>query len=189
MSGLEALSRATVATDEPVLTSGAITIPLKDRININTASSQELQELPGIGPALSARIIAARPIRSIESLVEIPGISANTLSGFGHMVITEDPPPPPFTVAFYKDDLGTHLDTEVTVRVASVAQSDASSPESFRAVRLQTAYEGEDGGSITAFIPDEFYESFLNFYREPNREFTGLLYSRDGEVVMVFVRK
>lgn len=189
MSGLEALSAATEATEPSELTGSASAVPLKERINVNTASSKELQELPGIGPALAARIISSRPIASIESLVEIPGISANTLAGFSHRVITEDPPPPPFTVAFYQADLESHLDTEVTVRVASVAQSKADSPESFRAVTLQTAYEGEDGGAITAYIPDEFYDSFLNYYRESGREFTGLLYSRDGEVVMVYVRK
>ena len=188
MSGLEALSAATEASDASEL-NGSGTIPLKERTNINTASSLELQTLPGIGPALAARIIGVRPINSIESLVEVPGISANTLAGFSHLVITKDPPPPALTVAFYQAELDTYLDQEVTVRVASVAQSDAASPESFRSVVLQTAYEGEDGGQITAYIPDEFYESFLNYYREPNREFTGLLYSREGEIVMVYVRK
>lgn len=190
MSGLEALSAATEATGAPELAGGAASaVPAKDRINVNTASAAELQALPGIGPALSARIIGARPIASVESLVEIPGISANTLAGFHHLVITEDPPPPPFTAAFYMADLATHLDTEVTVRVASVAQSGAASPESFRAVTLHTAHAGEDGGAITAYIPDEFYDSFLNHYREPGREFAGLLYQRDGEVVLVHVRK
>jgi len=189
MSGLEALGAATEATEAPGRAGGSGAIPLKERINVNTASSAELQELPGIGPALAARLIAARPIASVESLVEIPGISANTLAGFSHRIITEEPPPPPFTAEFYRADPETHLDSEVTVRVASVAQSEAASPDTFRAVRLQTAYQGQDGGSITAFIPDEFYDSFLNYYREPGREFTGLLYERDGEVVMVYVRK
>jgi endonuclease YncB( thermonuclease family) len=189
MSGLEALSAATEATSAPGMTDGNGPIPLKDRINVNTATSAELQTLPGIGPSFAARIMAARPIASVESLVEIPGISAKTLAGFSHQVITEEPPPPPFTVAFYQTNLESHLDSEVTVRVASVAQSEAVSPDTFRAVQLQTAYEGEDGGSITAYIPDEFYDSFLNYYREPDREFTGLLYLRNGEVVMVYVRK
>ena len=82
-----------------------------------------------------------------------------------------------------------HLDTNVTVRVASVETSEAESPDTFRSVTLETAYEGEAGGSITAYIPDEFYDSFMNFYREPDREFTGLLYSREGEIVLVYPRQ
>ena len=189
MSGLEAMAASTVSEDTSALPAERSSIPQKDRINVNTASSSELQKLPGIGPALAARMIGARPIGSVESLVEIPGISANTLAGFSHMIITEEPPPPPFTVLFYEADIDAYLDTEVTVRVASVTPSEADSPETFRSVILETAYEGEEGGSIKAYIPDEFYDSFINYYREPDREFTGLLYSREGEAVMVYVRK
>lgn len=188
MSGLEALSRETVSPRPSELPHGSHRTALKARININTAESATLQELPGIGPALAARIIDARPITSIQSLVEIPGISANTLAGFSQMILTEAPPPPPFTVAYYQADLERYMNQKVIVQVASVAQSEASRPQGFRAVLLQTAYQGENGGSITTFIPDEFYESFINYYREAGREFTGLLYSHDGDVVLVYPR-
>ncbi|WPJ94838.1 helix-hairpin-helix domain-containing protein [Coraliomargarita algicola] len=193
MSGLEALHSSSEADAGTEFSAGSGPslggLPLKDRININTATSEELQELPGIGKAYAARIMAARPIQSIESLVQIPGITANTLAGFSHMIITEDPPPPAFTVEFYTADIDQYLDTEVTVHIASVRPSDTASPETFRSVILETAYQGESGGTITAYIPDEFYDSFINYYREPGREFKGLLYSRDGEIVMVYVRK
>ena len=54
-------------------------------ISINRAGNKELEELPGIGPALSARIIAWREanggFKSIEDLLKVSGIGENLLSG------------------------------------------------------------------------------------------------------------
>lgn len=48
------------------------------RLNINTATSQQLQELPGIGEAKANAIIAYReargPFSSVEELMQVPGI-------------------------------------------------------------------------------------------------------------------
>jgi competence protein ComEA len=47
-------------------------------LNINAASAEALQSLPGIGPALAARIVADReargPFRTPEDLLRVPGI-------------------------------------------------------------------------------------------------------------------
>ncbi len=55
------------------------------RVNINTADAAALETLPGVGPALAARIIAWRdengPFRSVDELTAVSGIGEKTLDG------------------------------------------------------------------------------------------------------------
>ena len=44
------------------------------KIDINTATEKELRTVPGIGPVMAARIIAARPFRSADDLKRVSGI-------------------------------------------------------------------------------------------------------------------
>lgn len=50
------------------------------RVNINTAEVEELRNLPGIGPALAAAIIAARPFSTVDDLARVPGIGMKRLA-------------------------------------------------------------------------------------------------------------
>jgi competence protein ComEA len=43
-------------------------------VDINTATEKELRMVPGIGPVMAARIIAARPFRSADDLKKVIGI-------------------------------------------------------------------------------------------------------------------
>jgi competence protein ComEA len=45
------------------------------RVNLNTATSRELRQLPGVGELLAQRIIAARPFRSLDDLRGLKGLS------------------------------------------------------------------------------------------------------------------
>lgn len=50
---------------------------VKDLVNINTATAEELDSLPGVGPAIAQKIIAHRkqdPFRSIEDIMLVKGI-------------------------------------------------------------------------------------------------------------------
>jgi competence protein ComEA len=183
------------STDGATIAGPPITPPIttastpSGRINVNTASIGELETLPGIGPALAARIVAARPIASIEALSLISGISASGAAELTPLVKVEEPPPPPKSAALYLDAPDEYLNTQVTVLVKSVAISQKPSPDGFRSVLLDTGAIGTDGGSITAFIPEAFYDTFLNYYQTPGREFKGLFYKKDGETVLVYPRQ
>jgi competence protein ComEA len=50
------------------------------RVNINTAGAEELRNLPGIGPALGAAIIAKRPFAAVEDLARVNGIGSRRLA-------------------------------------------------------------------------------------------------------------
>jgi competence protein ComEA len=43
-------------------------------LDINTASEAEIEDLPGIGPVVAQRIIAARPFKSADDLRNVKGI-------------------------------------------------------------------------------------------------------------------
>lgn len=53
------------------------TTGIKGLININSASEQELDTLPGIGPATAKKIIASRPYSSLDDLVSKKAVSAS----------------------------------------------------------------------------------------------------------------
>jgi competence ComEA-like helix-hairpin-helix protein len=60
-----------------------------DRVNLNTASKETIDQLPGISAKVADRIIEQRqtqPIRSLEDLDRIPGIGAKTLKKIEHKV-------------------------------------------------------------------------------------------------------
>jgi len=44
------------------------------RIDINAATEKELRMIPGVGPVMASRIIAARPFRSADDLKKVNGI-------------------------------------------------------------------------------------------------------------------
>jgi len=62
-------------------------------LNVNTATAEELERLPRIGPVLARRIIEYReahgPFRRIEELEAVPGIGPKTLEELAPLIRTE----------------------------------------------------------------------------------------------------
>jgi competence protein ComEA len=59
-------------------------------VSLSTASAEQLETLPRIGPAMAARIIAWRTanggFRSVDDLLKVSGIGARTLAGLRDLV-------------------------------------------------------------------------------------------------------
>jgi competence ComEA-like helix-hairpin-helix protein len=64
-----------------------------ERININTASAKELEQLPGIGKGLAERIVDQRekygPFRRPEHLIIVRGISDKRFRGLRDLITVE----------------------------------------------------------------------------------------------------
>lgn len=62
-------------------------------ININTATAEELDSLPGIGPVIAERIIEHREasggFSSIEELADVSGISERMVDEMNHLIVVE----------------------------------------------------------------------------------------------------
>ena len=64
---------------------------LKDAIDVNHASAEELQKLPGIRPKMAQRIIDERakaPFKSVDDLRRVSGIGPKTLEKLRAFVAT-----------------------------------------------------------------------------------------------------
>ena len=52
-------------------------------VNVNSASSEELQTLSGVGASLAQKIIDDRPFEAVEDLTRVSGISEGMVSDWG----------------------------------------------------------------------------------------------------------
>jgi len=80
---LEALDRAEPRHQDPA--------PDLQPLDVNRATEPELARLPGVGPALASRIVAARPFADVDDLRRVRGIRPATLERLRAHVIAGRP--------------------------------------------------------------------------------------------------
>ena len=77
----------------PPLSGGTDPVEASSRININTATLSELQDLPQVGPATAQSIIEYRetygPFQEVDDLLQVPGIGSATLQEIRELIATE----------------------------------------------------------------------------------------------------
>lgn len=59
---------------------------ISGRVNLNSATLEQLEALPKVGPALAARIVQGRPYRSLADLDRVKGVGPSTLSALRPLV-------------------------------------------------------------------------------------------------------
>jgi competence protein ComEA len=61
----------------------------RPRFNINSATPDELESVPGIGPTRAAQIIAGRPWGSVDELEELNGVGPRQVEELRPFLTTE----------------------------------------------------------------------------------------------------
>lgn len=64
-------------------------------VDLNYATSRQLQAIPGIGPVLAERIVIHRPYQRVEDLLRVPGIGERLFQKIRPFVMVLEPEPPP----------------------------------------------------------------------------------------------
>ncbi len=166
---------------------------LDDLVNLNLASSKELEDLPAVGPTIAQRIIDSRPYKDVESIRKVPGIGPQTMLQLKPLVTVINALAPEGTADHFRKSPRQFLNRQVDVYIDMVVDVNWPAPNGFVVLQANTAHGGEFGGAIPIFFPEEKLEGILRYYGDkPADEIPmtrAVFYRYNGEDVLVIPRK
>ncbi len=92
-------------------------------LNPNTAETDELRTLPGIGPALAERIQAARPFADAQDLLRVTGISPALLEKIQDLLVFDTSEPPETANDRVEESIETAVDDEILISEAELEEA------------------------------------------------------------------
>ncbi len=139
-------------------------------LDLNSATSETLQGLPGIGPVIAERIVQARPFSSVGALLNVKGIGNGLLSKLRPLVIVRFLDKTPKTAAFYLADPLEWNGREIELSVRYLQRANTDAPDGFVRMEATTAFDGKQGGVIPLYLDNESEADALNYFENSNRE-------------------
>ena len=82
-----AAKKAGMPKDEAAAKSTVPRLAPNEKVNLNTATRDKLDALPGIGPAKAQAIIEARPFKTVEDVMTVKGIKQDTFTKIKEFII------------------------------------------------------------------------------------------------------
>ena len=125
---------APITVEGFVTTAPATTSPgsasAEERLNINTATAEQLQALPGIGPVTAANIVSFReqygPFLSVEELLDVDNIGPKTLADIIDLITVDGSSKLPTDVPTDKVNINTATAEQLqTLKYIGQAKADA----------------------------------------------------------------
>ena len=119
---------------------------MNTKINPNLVEEEQLTKIPGIGPKLAERIIAARPFSTVDDLQCVKGIGASNLAQWRESLTLDDTP----STALLSPD------TQEDDLPPQPLEEDEAPPEEPEAVGLQyPPMITEQQSDASAVVPEE----------------------------------